>query len=210
MLFVHEAVEDGRVRTDVPTEEDATVLAAELHLAERDGCDVVPAVYRPLRLPGMHDSLGVVARRHLAAQDVDFERRLLLRALLTALPPGVCKLPPACLTLDDLDLAPVKVQAVLEALTARRRIDLGDPEFRWDLGGQAVALAMGGGPWGADEHGSPAFGGMSKRQLELASFEVLLQARAAAVAKDDDPYVSHGGQLSAAGARRGPRARHDG
>ena len=81
-----------------------------------------------------------------------------------------------CLTLDDLDLAPIKVQALLEALTARRRIDLGDAEFRWDLGGHDGSLTTGGGPWDAAEDGSPPFSGMSKRQLELASFEALLQA----------------------------------
>ena len=159
------------------TDADAgAVLASELYLSERGVSNVVPAVYRPLRMPGMHDPLGVVAQWHAAAQDIDFERRLLLRALLTALPPGVCKLPPSCLTLDDLDLAPIKVQALLEALTARRRIDLGDAEFRWDLGRHDGSLTTGGGPWDAVEDGSPPFSGMSKRQLELASFEALLQA----------------------------------
>lgn len=156
---------------------DGTVLASELYMSERGVSNMVPAVYRPLRMPGMHDPLGVVARWHTAAQDIDFERRLLLRALLVALPPGVCKLPQSCLTLDDLDLTPIKVQALLEALTARRRVDLGDAEFRWDLGGHDGSLATGGGPWDAAETGSPPFSGMSKRQLELASFEALLQAR---------------------------------
>ena len=119
---------------------------------------------------------GVVVRWQTSVQDVDFERRLLLRALLTALPPSVYTLPQACPTLDDLDLASVKVQPLLEALTVRRRIDLGDTEFCWD-GAQAMAgLAPPPGPWGGADGGTPAFGGLSKQQLELAAFESLLLA----------------------------------
>ena len=137
----------------------AGALAAELYGADREAASLNLGVYRPLELPGLHDALGVVARWHTAAQDVDFERRLLLRALLTALPPSVYSLPPACSTLDDLDLAPIKVQPLIEALTARRRVDLGDAEFRWDESQGAAGLAPPGGPWGADGGAAaPAFG----------------------------------------------------
>ena len=138
----------------------AGALAAELYAADREAASLNLGVYRPLELPGLHDALGVVARWHTAAQDVDFERRLLLRALLTALPPSAYSLPPACSTLDDLDLAPIKVQPLIEALTARRRVDLGDPEFRWDESHGAAGLAPPScGPWGADGGAAaPAFG----------------------------------------------------
>ena len=161
---------------DPDEDESATDLASKLHATERQASSVIEGVYRPLRLPGLHDALGVAARWHTAAQDIEFERRLLLRALLTALPPSAYSLPLACATIDDLDLAPIKVQAVLEALTARRRVDLADAEFRWDHGHDAGAALAPLGPWGgAERHGAPPFGGLSKRQLELASFELLLQ-----------------------------------
>ena len=48
--------------------EDAMVLAADLHMSERGDGSVIHGVYKPTRLPGLHDALGVVARWHLAAQ----------------------------------------------------------------------------------------------------------------------------------------------
>ena len=182
LQFVQEPVLSSAREYVVPEEAEhdaqhAGALAVELYSAEREAASLILGVYRPLELPGLHDALGVVARWHTAAQDVDFERRLLLRALLTALPPSVYTLPHACSTLDDLDLAPIKVQPLIEALTARRRIDLGDAEFRWDEAQGAADLAPLVGPWGgADGGAAPAFGGLSKRQLELAAFETLLQA----------------------------------
>ena len=182
LQFVQEPVLSSASEYAVPEDAEhdaqhAGALAAELYRAEREAASLILGVYRPLELPGLHDALGVVARWHTAAQDVDFERRLLLRALLTALPPSVYTLPHACSTLDDLDLAPIKVQPLIEALTARRRIDLGDAEFRWDEAQGAAGLAPPVGPWGgADGGAAPAFGGLSKRQLELAAFETLLQA----------------------------------
>ena len=182
LQFVQEPVLSSASEYAVPEDAEhdaqhAGALAVELYSAEREAASLILGVYRPLELPGLHDALGVVARWHTAAQDVDFERRLLLRALLTALPPSVYTLPHACSTLDDLDLAPIKVQPLIEALTARRRIDLGDAEFRWDEAQGAADLAPLVGPWGgADGGAAPAFGGLSKRQLELAAFETLLQA----------------------------------
>ncbi|MEC8427621.1 MAG: hypothetical protein VXZ35_04300, partial [Pseudomonadota bacterium] len=52
------------------------------------------------------------------------------------------------------------------------------------MGGQSTTLAAGAGPWGVADGGSPPFGGLSKRQLELASFEALLQALGASRALD--------------------------
>ena len=55
---------------------------------------------------------------------------MLLRALLRAVPPGVCTLPEGCSSLDEIDLASVKVQALLNALDEMRPVDLNDVEFR--------------------------------------------------------------------------------
>ena len=206
LQFVQDPVFSSARECGVPEDAEhdaqhAGALAAELYGADREAASLNLGVYRPLELPGLHDALGVVARWHTAAQDVDFERRLLLRALLTALPPSVYSLPPACSTLDDLDLAPIKVQPLIEALTARRRVDLGDAEFRWDESQGAAGLAPPGGPWGADGGAAaPAFGGLSKRQLELAAFETLLQALGASRA----PPVE--AQLEAAAAEEEEQA----
>ena len=65
------------------------------------------------------------------------------------------------------------MQPILEALEGRRRVDLADPAFRWDARQAAPTL----GAWAAASGaGGPAYGGLSKRQLELASFEALLLA----------------------------------
>ena len=111
LQFVQEPVLSSAREYVVPEDaqhgaQHAGVLAAELYGAEREAASLILGVYRPLELPGLHDALGVVARWHTAAQDVEFERLLLLRALLTALPPSVYTLPHACSTLDELDLAP--------------------------------------------------------------------------------------------------------
>ena len=113
LQFVQEPVLSSAREYVVPEDaqhgaQHAGVLAAELYGAEREAASLILGVYRPLELPGLHDALGVVARWHTAAQDVEFERLLLLRALLTALPPSVYTLPHACSTLDELDLAPIK------------------------------------------------------------------------------------------------------
>ena len=141
-----------------------------------------------------HDALGICAHWHSATQDVDFERKLLLRALLNSLPPQAFVLPHGCASLDEVDLAPLKVQSLLEALGAGAVADLNSSMFRWDLKQPPPKLA-----WGGDEHdsagggssgssgsggssslggqtASPPWAGLSKRQLDAASYEALLLA----------------------------------
>ena len=109
---------------------------------------------------------------------MDFERKLLLRALLSSMPKDTYTLPDGCASIDDLDLAPLKVQALLAALGQRRKIDLDSNEFRWDVKQPPPKLSWGGsaeeGALGASL--SAPLSGLSKRQLRAASFEALLLA----------------------------------
>ena len=107
----------------LPELEEACSLASLLHppAPEAIGGNLLPASSDATT---DYDALGICAHWHSATQDVDFERKLLLRALLTALPAGACVLPDGCSSLDELDLAPIKVQALLDALAQRQVCDL--------------------------------------------------------------------------------------
>ena len=49
---------------DPDEDESATDLASKLHATERQASSVIEGVYRPLRLPGLHDALGVAVDAH--------------------------------------------------------------------------------------------------------------------------------------------------
>ena len=156
----------------LPDADDATKLAVELH--EGSEQDEVDGVLLPHFTKKPHDALGICAHWQSATQDVDFERKLLLRALLEALPPGAVVLPEGAGSIAELEMAPFKVQAILEAVRARKRVNLNSPAFRWDVKQPPPKLSW--GEMGEDPAAgsSLAWGGMSKRQLEIASFETLL------------------------------------
>ena len=89
LQFVQEPVLSSAREYVVPEDaqhgaQHAGVLAAELYGAEREAASLILGVYRPLELPGLHDALGVVARWHTAAQDVEFERLRLWLAFMHA------------------------------------------------------------------------------------------------------------------------------
>ena len=117
----------------IPEMDDALTLASHLHpqIIEAIAGNLLPPNNSVSTLE--YGALGICARWHSATQDVDFERKLLLRALLGSCPPGVVVLPPGCTNLDEVDLAPLKVQELLEAVTQRWwSIDLNSSQFRWE------------------------------------------------------------------------------
>ena len=181
----------------IPSVEDAAKFASIV--IPRHATDVIEGNLLPRdagsatasRSPSHDAALGICAHWHSATQDVDFERKLLLRALLAALPHGACVLPDGCASIDDIDLAPIKVQALLEALGQRQRVDLNSNAFRWDVKQPPPKLAWGGDEFhnlGHDRAASgarggrrrrpkpPPWAGLSKRQLDVASYEAFLLA----------------------------------
>lgn len=161
----------------IPEIDDATTLVSLLHPAPKTAIagNLLPSVTSDAIAE--YDALGICAHWHSATQDVDFERKLLLRALLASQPPGAIVLPDGCSSLDEVDLAPLKVQDLLDALSQRRVCDLNSNQFRWDVKQPPPKLA-----WSGDEqHGvsstnPPPWAGLSKRQLDVASYEALLLA----------------------------------
>ena len=149
----------------------ACTLAAALHPAAPD------AIHGNLLTAGTADdasadeALGIAAHWHAATQDVDFERKLLLRALLSSLPSGVLVLPNGCASLDEIDLSPLKVQTLLDALRQRQTCDLSSAAFRWDARQPPPTLA------GLTHL---PFAGLTKRQLDVAAYEALLLSVGAA------------------------------
>ena len=80
----------------LPELDHAVVLCGALHADEIEACDEIRDVLRPPEqrdqpgvAGGMHDYLGICAHWRGATQDIDFERKLLLRALLSALRGGM-------------------------------------------------------------------------------------------------------------------------
>ena len=118
-----------------------------------------------------HASLGICAHWHSATQDINFERKLMLRALLSSIPTDFFILPHGCASLEELDLGPLKVQALLEAIAARRRVDFNSAEFRWDVEQPPLNLWWGSGDRGLS---TAPWAGLSKRQLDVAAYETLL------------------------------------
>ena len=157
----------------LPNVEDAVVLALVLH--SEVSVDEVVGVLLPQTASTAQEALGITAHWQSATQDIDFERKLLLRALLGALPTSALVLPDDADSVDELDFAAVKVQAILEAIKARRVINLKTAEFRWDVRQPPTKLSWSlmGTPGVGN---SLAWGGMSKRQLELSLFETVLLA----------------------------------
>jgi hypothetical protein len=157
----------------MPAIDAATELALELH--HDAGMEEIAGVLLPHTAKTANEALGITAHWQSVSQDIDFERKLLLRALLEALPSSAVVLPDDADSIVELDLAPLKVQAILEAVKARKVINLNTAEFRWDVRQPPPKLS-----WslmatpGAGS--SLAWGGMSKRQLELSLFETLLLA----------------------------------
>ena len=132
----------------IPELEDAQALSSILHppVPDRLEGSLLPATSNAA---SDAYALGICAHWHSATQDVDFERKLLLRALLATLPAGTCLLPSGCASIDELDLAPLKVHALLEALAqGRRGLELTTAEFRWDVKQPPPKFV-----WGGDEPG---------------------------------------------------------
>jgi len=163
-----------------PTQDDALKEAEDhvalLHATDDGEKGGLTGIFCPREVDTVHDALGIAARWQGVTQDVDYERKLLVRALLQALPPGFVTLPEGCAALDDFDLAPVKVQPLLEALAARRRIDLATPEFRWDVKQPPPTFTWWGSKEEGQDHVPPPYGGLSRRQLEIAALEAVLLA----------------------------------
>ena len=111
----------------IPDLDSATTLTLELPWTREE---YIAGNLRPYNESG---GFGICGHWHSATQDVDFERKLLLRELLLSLPPGAYVLPSGCASIDEMDLAPLKVQALLEALGQRQRVDLNSSAFRWDV-----------------------------------------------------------------------------
>ena len=101
---------------------------------------------------------------------------LALMLILQAMPAVFLKLPDGVASVDDMDLAPLKVQPLLAALTARRAVDLSHAEFRWDAKRPPPAFSRGEDCKLSSlrARAMPPYGGLNKRQLELASVEELL------------------------------------
>ena len=160
----------------IPELDDACTLASLLHppAPEAIGGNLLPR--EGSAATSEYDALGICSHWHSATQDIDFERKLLLRALLGSLPPGACVLPDGCSSLDEVDLTPLKVQALLEALSRRQVCDLNSNAFRWDVRQPPPKLAWGGDELSGVQRPSPPWAGLSKRQLDVAAYEALLLA----------------------------------
>ena len=167
----------------IPSLDDAATLVSLLLEPDHvvDG-SLMPAAVSSAG-PSNQDALGICAHWHSATQDVDFERKLLLRALLSSLPPQAIVLPSGCASLDEIDLAPLKVQSLLEGLGAGAKVDLNSSQYRWDLKQLPPKLAWSreeptvrGGGRGGGKSVTPPWAGLSKRQLDVAAFEALLLA----------------------------------
>ena len=102
--------------------DEGAALVAILYADEHAEKNDIPGSTALSGPSSISDALGIGARWRQCTQDVDFERKLLLRALLVALPPRAYRLPDGVGSLDDLDLVPLRVQPILEALEGRRRV----------------------------------------------------------------------------------------
>lgn len=148
--------------------------AASFALPLKEGMRPVEmSVLLPQHSETQLEGMGICAHWHSTTQDVDYERSLLLRELLCALPPSALSLPPTASSVLDVEMSALKVQAIVEAVRSRQPIDLNSPDFRWDLKQPPPRLS-----W-IDLPTNPSgdhlvWGGMSKRQMELTSFEMLL------------------------------------
>lgn len=185
----------------LPELDDAVTLASLLHSSAHARRDELVGELLPRATLAMEpdEALGICAHWRDSAQDVDFERKLLLRALLSSLQPGACLLPEGCASLDELDLAPLKVQSLLKSLSARKVVDLGSNQFRWDMKQPPPRLAWGGDERESRSH-SPPWAGLSKRQLQVASYEALLLAVGdeLGTSGEDDVHTADGTADSAA------------
>ena len=119
----------------IPEMDDALTLASHLHpqIIEAIAGNLLHSEYSVSTLE--YGALGICARWHSATQDVDFERKLLLRALLGSCPPRRCRVTPGCTNLDEVDLAPLKVPGGFWRRVTQRwwSIDLNSSQFRWDV-----------------------------------------------------------------------------
>ncbi|KAL1511610.1 hypothetical protein AB1Y20_006404 [Prymnesium parvum] len=173
-------------------DDPATSLAAAA--VYRSSAEGLEGILLPYFSTDPLDELGICALWQASTPDVDYERGLLLRALLEALPHNALVLPPNAATVADVPLAPLRVGAILEAVRERRRVDLTAAEFRWDA---PPPRPRGGG---AAAGGRRAWGGMSKAQLELCAYETVLLALDE---RDAPPRAEAAAALRAIGAQLG-------
>lgn len=164
---------DEEVAALIPDLAGGSKLLSQLHADVQS--EAIQGILLPRQVASWNTG-GICEHWRAATQDVDFERKLLLRELLASLPPGAIVLPSECPSLEEMDLAPLKVQPLLEAIGRRQRMDLNSATFRWDLPQPPPKLAWGGDEAQGEGSEAPLWAGLSKRQLHVAAFETLLLA----------------------------------